>query len=136
MKVSEASGAESIPKKATPLQQKQIEHRMGQGADDYITKPFDPGAPLSSARQRLARRLLQIEEAARRAADTGMLAAAALPREMEGCLAHIERISDAFAAKYNGDRQADQMRSSIRGEVARLRTLSQRLRLYGELPSL
>jgi two-component system sensor histidine kinase/response regulator len=109
---------------------------MGQGADDYVTKPFDPGALITTARQRLSRRRLQIEEADRRATDTGMLAAAALPREMEGCLAHIETIVDVFAARYAGDGQSGEMRRALREEVARLRTLSQRLKLYGELPSL
>ena len=91
---------------------------------------------IASARQRLARRRLQIEEAERRAADTGMLAAAALPREMEGCLAHIETISDVFAASTPATRQAGEMRGRMREEFARLRHLSQRLQLYGELPSL
>ncbi len=109
---------------------------MGLGADDYVTKPFDPEALIASARQRLARRRLQIDEADRRAADTGMLAAAALPREMEGCLAHIETIVDGFAARYAGDDHSGEMRKALRGELARLRTLSQRLKLYGELPSL
>ena len=109
---------------------------MGQGADDYVTKPFDPGALIASARQRLARRRLQIDEAQRRAADTGMLAAAALPREMEGCLAHIETIVEVFTVRHAGDDQSGQMRRALREELARLRMLSQRLKLYGELPSL
>lgn len=115
---------------------KDVRQGMGEGADDYITKPFDPEALLASARQRLAHRRLQIEEAERRAADTGMLAAAALPREMEGCLARIEAISDAMAATYTGDHQNGEMRSAMEQEVTRLRTLSQRLRLYGELSNL
>lgn len=109
---------------------------MGQGADDYVTKPFDPGALIVSARQRLARRRLQIEEAQRRADDTGMLAAAALPREMEGCLAHIETIVEVYVARCAGDTAAAEMRRALREELARLRTLSQRLKLYGELPNL
>jgi DNA-binding response OmpR family regulator len=109
---------------------------MGLGADDYVTKPFDPDALMTSARQRLARRRLQIEEAERRATDTGMLAAAALPREMEGCLTHLESISDALAARRRGDDQDDEIRRVMQAEIARLRTLSRRLRLYGELPGL
>jgi two-component system sensor histidine kinase/response regulator len=115
---------------------KDMREGMNQGADDYITKPFDPDALLASARQRLARRRLQLEEAERRAADTGMAAAAALPREMEGCLAHLESLSDALAATYIGDLQAGEIRESMRTEISRLRSLSQRLRLYGELPNL
>jgi two-component system sensor histidine kinase/response regulator len=109
---------------------------MNEGADDYITKPFDPDALMASARQRLARRRVQLAEAERRATDTGMLAAAALPREMEGCLAHLESLSDALSARYDGDRQANEIGKSVRVELARLRTLSRRLRLYGELPNL
>jgi two-component system sensor histidine kinase/response regulator len=109
---------------------------MSQGADDYITKPFDPDALLASARQRITRRRLQLEEAERRATDTGMLAAAALPREMEGCLAHMESLSDALAAKYGRDPQARGIRRALQEEVKRLRRLSQRLRLYSELPGL
>lgn len=113
-----------------------VRHGMSEGADDYITKPFDPEALLSSARQRLARRRLQLKEAERREANTGMLAAAALPREMEGCLTHLETISDFFRARYDGDPEAGEMRRAMRHQVACLRALSQRLRLYGELPGL
>lgn len=115
---------------------KDVRQGMSQGADDYVTKPFDPDALIASARQRLAHRRLQLEEAQRRAADTGMLAAAALPREIEGCLAHLDTISDALAAKYDGDGHVTEIRDSMKAEVVRLRTLSERLRLYGELPSL
>jgi CheY-like chemotaxis protein len=113
-----------------------VRQGMGHGADDYITKPFDPEALLASARQRLARRKAQIEEAERRAADTGISAAAALPREMEGCLAHLERISEGFAAAFHGGVPAGEMQASMKQELARLRSLSQRLRLYAELPGL
>jgi two-component system sensor histidine kinase/response regulator len=113
-----------------------VREGMGQGADDYITKPFDPDALLASARQRLARRRLQLEEAEGRARDTSVLAAVALPREMEGCLAHIETISDVLASKYASDAQASEIQKAMKEEVARLRTLSQRLRLYAELPNL
>jgi two-component system sensor histidine kinase/response regulator len=113
-----------------------VRQGMSEGADDYITKPFDPEALLSSAKQRLARRSLQLAEAERRATDTGMLAAAALPREIEGCLGHIESISEVLAAKYESDPQAAEMRRAMQEEVARLKTLSQRLRLYSELPRL
>lgn len=109
---------------------------MGRGADDYVTKPFDPDALIASARQRLARRQIQLEEAERRAADTGMQAAAALPREMEGCLAHIETISEGLAAGCASDAQAGDMARALQEQVERLRTLSQRLKLYGELPGL
>ena len=111
---------------------KDVRLGMSQGADDYITKPYDPDALLASARQRLARRRVQMAEAERRAADTGMLAAGALPREMESCLAHLESLSDALSARSD----AGDIGRSLKVEVDRLRTLARRLRLYAELPSL
>jgi signal transduction histidine kinase len=65
-----------------------------------------------------------------------MAAAAALPRELESCLTHLETISGFFAARYNGDSQAGEMAEAMKQEVSRPRSLSQRLRLYGELPGL
>jgi signal transduction histidine kinase len=65
-----------------------------------------------------------------------MAAAAALPREMEGCLAHMDSLSDALFAIFDGDQQAKEIGKSLKAEVERLRTLSRRLRLYSELPSL
>jgi len=109
---------------------------MSEGADDYITKPFEAEALMASARQRLARRRLQIEEAERLATGTGMLAAATVPLEMERSLAHIERVSDALVSRFQADDQLTEMRTAIRTEVSHLRRMSQRLSLYGELPRL
>jgi two-component system, sensor histidine kinase and response regulator len=113
-----------------------VRQGMSEGADDYITKPFEAEALLASAKQRLARHRMHVEEAERLAVRTGMLAAAAVPREMESSLAHVERLSAALGARCAADPRLLEVRAAIAGEVSNLRRLSRRLSLYAELPRL
>jgi CheY-like chemotaxis protein/anti-sigma regulatory factor (Ser/Thr protein kinase) len=113
-----------------------VRQGMSEGADDYITKPFEAESLLASARQRLQRRKAQLDEAEKRANTTGMLAAAALPAEMDACLAHLERLSGVVAARADGTATPGELFHAMRQEIARLRKLSERLRLYAELPTM
>jgi two-component system sensor histidine kinase/response regulator len=113
-----------------------VRQGMSEGADDYITKPFEAESLLASARQRMERRRVQLDEAEKRASATGMLAATAIPAEMESCLAHLERLSSVVAARLEGTAIGAELAQAMQPEIARLRKLTRRLRLYGELPAM
>jgi signal transduction histidine kinase len=114
-----------------------LRHGMEEGADDYITKPFQAAALIGSVRRRLEKRGRQIEESRQRAEQVSVAVAASVPPEILGALDHIGLVTNLMALKYAAqDPQVEAMKESVAEESARLRRMMRRLQLYSQLPQL
>jgi DNA-binding response OmpR family regulator len=112
-------------------------HGMEEGADDYITKPYNPDALVSSVRRRLEKRNRQIEESRLRAEEVSLAVAASVPLEVLETLDRITTFTNLLALKYAGqDNQVAAMHQSVVEESVRLRRIMRRLHLYAQLPQL
>ena len=112
-------------------------HGMEEGADDYITKPYDPAALVGSIRRRLEKRARQIEEGRRQAEEVSLAVASSVPRVFEETLDRITTVTNLVARKYaEDDPQVSAMHEVVAQEAIRLRRLMRRLNLYAQLPQL
>jgi DNA-binding response OmpR family regulator len=112
-------------------------HGMEEGADDYITKPYNPDALVGSVRRRLEKRNRQIEESRLRAEEVSLAVAASVPQEILETLDHITTVTNLLALRYSGqDNQVTTMQQSVAQESIRLRRMMRRLHLYAQLPQL
>ncbi|MDR3457864.1 MAG: response regulator [Verrucomicrobiae bacterium] len=112
-------------------------HGMEEGADDYITKPYDPQTLLGSVRRRLEKRSRQIEESRLRAEEVSLAVAAAIPQEILESLDHITTVTNLLVLKHAGDDpQIAATHQSVAQEAVRLRRMMRRLHLYAHLPQL
>jgi len=110
---------------------------MQEGADDYITKPYNPDALVGSVRRRLEKRNRQVEESRLRAEEVSLAVAASVPQEFLETLDHITTITNLMALKYAAqDSQVATMHQSVAQESVRLRRIMRRLHLYAQLPQL
>jgi DNA-binding response OmpR family regulator len=114
-----------------------LRHGMDEGADDYITKPFQPAVLIGSVRRRLEKRNRQIEESRQRAEEVSLAVAATVPHEILETLDHIMTVTNLMALKYAAqDPQIEAMQQSVAEESTRLRRMMRRLHLYSQLPQL
>ena len=114
-----------------------LRHGMDEGADDYITKPFQQASLIGSVRRRLEKRGRQIAESRQRAEQVSLAVAASVPQEILGALDHIGMVTNLIALKYAAeDPQVQAMKESVAEESARLRRMMRRLQLYSQLPQL
>ncbi|MDX2109730.1 MAG: response regulator [Verrucomicrobiota bacterium] len=110
---------------------------MEEGADDYLTKPYNPDALLGSIRRRLAKRALQIKDSQQKAEEVSLAAAAVLPQEILVTLERITTATKLIAYKYaDEDTQVSAMHQSVVDEANRLRRVLWRLHIYAHLPQL
>jgi len=110
---------------------------MAEGADDYITKPYDISALLGSVRRRLDRRRHQIEESRRQAEEVSLAVAASVPQEILQSLDHIATVTNLVALKYaEQDSQVAAMQQAVAQTSAQLRRMMRRMHLYSQLPQL
>lgn len=112
-------------------------HGMAEGADDYITKPYELSALIGSVRRRLEKRDRQIEEGRQRAEEVSLSVAALVPHEILETLEHITRVTSMLVLKYSAeDRQVVAMHQAVAEETLRLQRIMRRLHIYGQLPQL
>jgi CheY-like chemotaxis protein len=110
---------------------------MAEGADDYITKPFQAEALLASVRRRLEKRRRQNEESRLRAEEVSLAVATLVPEEILGTLDFITTVTNLLALKYAaGDTEVAAMHEAVARESVRLRRMIRRLHLYAQLPQL
>ena len=110
---------------------------MEEGADDYITKPYDAEALVGSVRRRLEKRCRQIAESRLRAEEVSLAVAASVPEEILEPLDHITTVTNLLALKYAAqDPQVSAMHQSVVRESFRLHRMMRRLHLYAQLPQL
>ena len=114
-----------------------LRHGMDEGADDYITKPYNPDALVGSVRRRLEKRSRQIEEGRLRAEEVSLAVAASVPQEILETLDHITTVTNLMVLKYDAqDPQVSAMHQAVTKESVRLRRMMRRLHLYAQLPQL
>jgi len=112
-------------------------HGMEEGADDYLTKPYNPAALVGSVRRRLEKRGRQIAESRLQAEEVSLAVAAAVPQEILETLDHITTVTNLLALKYaREDPQVAAVQRSVAQETVRLRRMMRRLHLYAQLPQL
>jgi CheY-like chemotaxis protein len=112
-------------------------HGMEEGADDYITKPYDPDALVGSIRRRLEKRARQIEEGHRQAEEVSLAVASSVPQVFWEALDRITTVTNLVARKYGeDDPQVSAMHEVVAQEAVRLRRMMRRLNLYAQLPQL
>jgi two-component system sensor histidine kinase/response regulator len=114
-----------------------LRHGMDAGADDYITKPYQPAALIGSIRRRLEKRKRQLEEGRLRAEEVSLAVAASVPAEILETLDRITSVTNLLALKFAGaDPQVAAMHQSVVQESVRLRRMMRRLHFYAQLPQL
>lgn len=112
-------------------------HGMEEGADDYISKPYNPDALVASVRRRLEKRNRQLEESRLRAEEVSLAVAASVPQEILETLDHITTVTNLMALKCAAqDPEVSLMHQAVVRESVRLRRIMRRLHLYAQLPQL
>jgi DNA-binding response OmpR family regulator len=114
-----------------------LRHGMTEGADDYLTKPFQIEDLIGSVRRRLEKRKRQIEEGERKAEEVSLAVAASVPQEILETLDQITNVTNSIALKYAAqDAEVAAMQEVVALGSLRLRRIMRRLHLYSQLPQL
>jgi CheY-like chemotaxis protein len=110
---------------------------MAEGADDYITKPYEVSALIGSVYRRLEKRRRQLEENRRHAEEVSLAVATAVPPEILQAVESITTVTQLVALKYaDQDPQVAAMQQVVAQTCVRLRRMLRRMHLYGQLPQL
>jgi DNA-binding response OmpR family regulator len=114
-----------------------VRHGMEEGADDYITKPYQTAALLGSVRRRLEKRGRQIAENRLRAEEVSLAVAVAVPQEILEPLDHIVTVTNMLVLTdaAQNPRVAALHEAVTQGSM-RLRRMVRRLHLYAHLPQI
>lgn len=110
---------------------------MEEGADDFLTKPYNPDEFVRSVRRRLEKRTRQIEETVRRTEEVRLATAALVPPTVWKTFDPFTTVTKLLSA--NRDPQgngAPVMDQAVARETARMQRMIRRLQLYVQLPQL
>lgn len=110
---------------------------MEEGADDFITKPYNPDELVRSVRRRLEKRNRQIEETRRRSEEVRRAIAASVPPKLLEAIDRFTTVTDLLAGEgAPQNSQGSAIDQTVAQESARVQRIVRRLQLYVQLPQL
>jgi len=110
---------------------------MNGGADDYLTKPFNPDELVHSIRRRLEKRSRQIEETRQRTEEVRLAMDASVPKKIWETFERFTTVTNLLASDGSASgREVSAVDQAVAKEAASLQRMIRRLKIYVQLPQL